>query len=143
MRKLIAAAVGIGALAVLPGPGAWALTTHAIGGPSRPLSRTAAALAASARAAGPGAVTEIPLGSNAQIYLFGLTSGPDGNVWFANQGCMGLGHCAIGRLDPSPAPAGTCGSPTTVAGPRSAGSRPRVTSPSSAGACAMAASRSS
>src|SRR6185437_4873290 len=100
MRRLIAAAVGIGALAVLPGPGAWALTTHAIGGPSRPLSRTAAALAASARAARPGTVTEIPLGSNAQIYLFGLTSGPDGNVWFANQGCMGLGHCAIGRLDP-------------------------------------------
>src|SRR6185312_5014824 len=98
MRKLIAAAVGIGALAVLPGPGAWALTTHAIGGPSRPLSRAAAALAASARASRSGTVTEIPLGSSAQIYLFGLTSGPDGNVWFADQGCMGLGHCAIGRV---------------------------------------------
>ena len=100
MRQLVAAAAGISALAVLPGPGARALTTHSIGEASPLSSSTAAALAASARAVRPGAVTEIPVGSSAQIYLFGLTSGPDGNVWFADQGCMGLGHCAIGRLSP-------------------------------------------
>lgn len=99
MRKLIAAVAGVGAL-VLPGPGAQALTTRAVGAPSRPRSPTAAALAASARTIRPGTVTEIPLGSNQQIYLFGLTSGPDGNVWFADQGCMGLGQCGIGRLTP-------------------------------------------
>ena len=100
MRKLIAAAAGIGALAVLAGPGAQTLAARPIGGPSRALSPTARALAASARATRPGTVTEIPLGSNAQIYLFGLAPGPDGNVWFADQGCMGLGQCAIGRLTP-------------------------------------------
>ena len=111
----------------------------------------------------PGTVTEIPLGSNAQVYLFGLTSGPDGNVWFADQGCMGLGRCAIGRLTP----AGrittferglNSGSlPFTIVtgagrnlwftdnGRRPAIGRitPRGASPSSAGGCAAAASRSS
>ena len=100
MRKLIAVVAGVGALAVGPGPRAQALTTHAIGALSRPLTPTAAALAASTLAIRPGTVTEIPLGSSVQIYLFGLTSGPDGNVWFADQGCMGLGRCAIGRLTP-------------------------------------------
>ena len=96
MRKLIAAVVGIGALAILPGSGA-----QAVAGPlSHSISPTARALAASARATRRGTVTEIPLGSNAQVYLFGLAAGPDGNVWFADQGCMGLGHCAIGRLTP-------------------------------------------
>jgi streptogramin lyase len=100
VRKLVAAAAGISALAVLPGPAARALTTHSIGEASPAVSGTAAALAASGGTVRPGTVTEIPLGSSAQIYLFGLTAGPDGNVWFADQGCMGLGHCAIGRLSP-------------------------------------------
>ena len=67
VRKLIAAAAGIGALAVLAGPGAQTLAARPIGGPSRALSPTARALAASARATRPGTVTEIPLGSIAQI----------------------------------------------------------------------------
>ncbi|HEY1567344.1 MAG TPA: hypothetical protein VGF68_10010, partial [Solirubrobacteraceae bacterium] len=99
MRKLIAATVGVAALMALLGP-AQALAARAVGGPSRSLSPTERALAVSALAKRPGTVTEIPLGSNRQIYLFGLTSGPDGNVWFANQGCMGLGSCSIGRLTP-------------------------------------------
>ena len=75
MRTLIAAVFSAGALVLLSG-------------------------SAGARAVRPGTVTEIPLGASTQIYLFGLTSGPDGDLWFADQGCMGLGHCAIGRLTP-------------------------------------------
>jgi virginiamycin B lyase len=46
-----------------------------------------------------GSITEVPLGLRAHSYLFGLTGGPDGAVWFADLSCTGLGRCAIGRVD--------------------------------------------
>lgn len=55
---------------------------------------------ASAVAAAPGSIKEIPLGASADVYVSGLTSGPDGNLWFADLGCLGLGHCAIARITP-------------------------------------------
>lgn len=47
----------------------------------------------------PGTIRELNLGSSQRIYLFGLTTGSDGAVWFADLGCIGRGHCAIGRID--------------------------------------------
>ena len=58
-------------------------------------------LAASSGAARPGAIHEFALGSSQRVYLFGLTTGSDGAVWFANLGCAGLGRCGIGRIDAS------------------------------------------
>jgi virginiamycin B lyase len=46
----------------------------------------------------PGVIGESPLGAGTQIYLFGLASGPDDDLWFAQLGCMGLGHCSVGRV---------------------------------------------
>ncbi|MGZ4273052.1 MAG: Vgb family protein, partial [Solirubrobacteraceae bacterium] len=97
MRKLTAAAIA-GALGVASVPGARAAATHSIGQASPTSSAVALPVAGSTRAAAPGTVTEIPLGGSGQIYLFGVTSGPDGNLWFADLGCMGLGRCAIGRI---------------------------------------------
>ena len=51
-----------------------------------------------ARAPRVGAITETALGTSTHIYLFGLAPGPDGNLWFADLGCAGLGRCAIGRI---------------------------------------------
>lgn len=56
-------------------------------------------LAASAGAARPGVIREFALGSSQRVYLFGLTTGADGAVWFADLGCAGLGRCGIGRID--------------------------------------------
>ena len=56
-------------------------------------------LAASAGAARPGVIHELPLGSSQRVYLFGLTTGSDGAIWFADLGCAGLGRCGIGRID--------------------------------------------
>ncbi|MBV9283718.1 MAG: Virginiamycin B lyase, partial [Acidimicrobiia bacterium] len=39
-----------------------------------------------------GVVTDIPVPSSGQIY--GITTGPDGNVWFTN-----LGRNLVGRVD--------------------------------------------
>jgi streptogramin lyase len=78
-------------------------TTPAVASPSigssSPPPATGMTLATAGIGAGvaPGTVTEAPLGGG-QIYLFGVTAGPDGNLWFADQGCIGLGRCAIGRL---------------------------------------------
>jgi streptogramin lyase len=64
------------------------------------LALAAAEPAAPALAAGSaGLVTEAPVGVRSHSYLFGLTTGPDGAVWFADLSCTGLGRCAIGRLD--------------------------------------------
>jgi virginiamycin B lyase len=48
-----------------------------------------------------GAIHELSAGSSRTVYLSGLTTGPDGDVWFTNSGCMGLGHCTIARLSAS------------------------------------------
>jgi streptogramin lyase len=58
-------------------------------------------LAASAGAARPGVIQEFPLGSSQRVYLFGLTTGSDGAIWFADLGCAGLGRCGIGRINSS------------------------------------------
>lgn len=50
-------------------------------------------------AARPGQIQELTLGSSSRVYLFGLTNGADGRVWFADLGCSGLGPCGIGRID--------------------------------------------
>ena len=63
-------------------------------------SATAARSTAARPTAGrPGTIRELALGSSQRIYLFGLATGSDGAVWFADLGCIGLGHCAIGRID--------------------------------------------
>nr|MDQ2894657.1 hypothetical protein [Actinomycetota bacterium] len=59
----------------------------------------ALSLAASAGAGRPGVIHEFALGSSQRAYLFGLTTGSDGAVWFADLGCAGLGRCGIGRID--------------------------------------------
>ena len=65
---------------------------------------TAGALAlssgSSATAGRVGRLREISLGASTEIYLFGLAPGPDGNMWFADMGCIGKGRCAIGRITP-------------------------------------------
>ena len=75
---------------------------------SRPLRSLLAAVLAGAIAltvavgvavARPGQIHELALGSSSRVYLFGLTTGADGRVWFADLGCSGLGPCAIGRID--------------------------------------------
>jgi streptogramin lyase len=53
-----------------------------------------------ALAARVGSIREFALGTSAEIYLFGLAPGPDGNLWFADSGCASLGSCAIGRITP-------------------------------------------
>src|ERR1700748_2809154 len=45
-----------------------------------------------------GVIHELSAGSNRAVYLSGLATGPDGNIWFTNSGCMGVGHCTIARL---------------------------------------------
>lgn len=48
----------------------------------------------------PGTIAEAQLGPSVLVYMFGLAPGPDGNLWFTDLGCMGLGRCAIGRITP-------------------------------------------
>ena len=128
MPRLIAAvAAGLLALSV---------TAQALGSRAAP-ARTASVVTRI------GSIEEAVLGSSNTIYLFGMASGPDGNVWFADLGCAGLGRCAVGRITPKagsrPSHAGwiraasrsrsppdrtaTCGSPTRERPRRSAGSR--------------------
>lgn len=91
---------------------------------------------ASSALAAVGSISGVPVGARAHSYLFGLTTGPDGRVWFADLSCTGLGRRpAIGRITPrgqitefrrglprgsvpfgiTRRPATGCGSPTTGA----------------------------
>ena len=54
-----------------------------------------------ALAAVPGEIAELGLGASARVYVFGLATGADGNIWFADLGCSGLGRCALGRIAPT------------------------------------------
>ncbi len=81
VRKLIAV-VSVGALWLVWGAGA----------PAAPVGSSAPPSV--------GSISEAPVGASTLVYLFGLASGPDGDLWFAQLGCMGLGHCAIGTLTP-------------------------------------------
>jgi streptogramin lyase len=47
-----------------------------------------------------GSIHETQIGSAILYDLFGIVSGPDGNLWFPDQGCMGHGICDIVRLSP-------------------------------------------
>ncbi|MGH2857511.1 MAG: virginiamycin B lyase family protein [Solirubrobacteraceae bacterium] len=49
-------------------------------------------------AAAVGSIREMPLGAFTDAYPFGIASGPDGDIWFAQLGCIGSGRCWIGRL---------------------------------------------
>lgn len=57
--------------------------------------------ATTARAASIGTIHELSADSSQAVYLFGLTGGPDGNLWFTNSGCMGIGHCTIASITPT------------------------------------------
>jgi len=65
---------------------------------------TAGVLALSSGSGAPagrvGSIRESSLGSSTLIYLFGLAPGPDGNMWFADLGCAGLGRCTLVRITP-------------------------------------------
>jgi streptogramin lyase len=50
-----------------------------------------------------GALRELAIAPAAHISLFGIAPGPGGDLWFADQGCLGHGHCAIGRENPDDA----------------------------------------
>jgi streptogramin lyase len=45
-----------------------------------------------------GVIQELSAGTSRTVYLSGLTTGPDGDLWFTNAGCMGTGQCTIARL---------------------------------------------
>jgi streptogramin lyase len=55
---------------------------------------------ASGAAARVGSIREAAFSPLAHVYLFGLAPGPDGNLWFPNLGCQGVGRCGIGRITP-------------------------------------------
>ncbi|MGH2868471.1 MAG: virginiamycin B lyase family protein [Solirubrobacteraceae bacterium] len=57
--------------------------------------------ASSAPAARPGQIAELGLGASAKVYVFGLATGSDGNLWFADLGCSGIGSCALGQITAS------------------------------------------
>jgi streptogramin lyase len=58
---------------------------------------TSVAAAAPARV---GSIRESVFAPTARLYLFGLAAGPDGNLWFPNLGCQGVGRCGIVRFTP-------------------------------------------
>jgi streptogramin lyase len=60
----------------------------------------AVSFAPGALAATGGSIRETSIGSELLYGLFGIASGPDGNLWFPDQGCMGKGICDIVRLTP-------------------------------------------
>ena len=48
-----------------------------------------------------GQITEFSAGLNSGSLPALMAVGPDGNVWFTDEGCVGVGTCAIGRITPS------------------------------------------
>ncbi|MFZ0041689.1 MAG: hypothetical protein WAK93_10305, partial [Solirubrobacteraceae bacterium] len=58
-------------------------------------------------------VTEHNVGLNPGSLPNAITSGPDGNLWFTDQGCTGTGSCAVGSITTSGAinEFGTTGTP--------------------------------
>lgn len=77
------------------GKGPGNATLRALASSSAPGIASGADRTAAARV---GSIRETALGSSTMNYLFGLALGPDGNIWFANLGCMNRGRCTIGRI---------------------------------------------
>ncbi|HET9103071.1 MAG TPA: hypothetical protein VFN55_06915 [Solirubrobacteraceae bacterium] len=115
MRSLLAAVLaGLIAVGATAGMTAAARTQVTAGARTRVTAAARTQVAAGARtrvtagaitrrpagvtAARPGRIGEAGLGPGQRVYVFGLTTGPDGAIWFADLGCAGLGRCGIGRI---------------------------------------------
>ena len=46
-----------------------------------------------------GEISEIAFNTTANAYPFGVAVGADGQLWFADQGCIGTGRCLILRVN--------------------------------------------
>ncbi|MGA9856680.1 MAG: hypothetical protein WBQ18_02390 [Solirubrobacteraceae bacterium] len=74
------------------------LSVAGIAGARAVAAASAPRVAVRAAALAPGTLREGILGPSTEVSLFGITSGPDGNLWFTDLGCIGLGRCSIGRI---------------------------------------------